>query len=589
MSLQVWLPLNGNLNNQGLNNISVTNNGAIVDNSGKIGKCYSFDGINDYIQIPTMVLDLSRVSICGWIKWGAFNSWSRMFDFQNSASGSTGAIGIANNGTTSTITVFGRTSSGGSLPDTNIGLSAVANTWYHIALTLNNTTAKVYLNGTLSKTFTLNSALGVMTLNNNYLGKSGWSSDEFFQGSMNDFRIYNHCLSSKEVAEIAKGLVLHYPLNNGGFGAPNLCKNCQLPVLSSAAGTSVYSYETTDDEGQCIKYTCTTAGSGGRYFSPFPKSSAVIGNTYTWSLDMKANRTFAITVGHECGGTCSKTLSTQWERYSYTWNFTDNNYQAFILYPYSNAVVGDWIEIRNLKIENGDVATPWIPNSSDALYTAMGLNSAIEFDCSGLGNNGAIVNTPVYYHNSPRYSGCMNFNGTGYIKNDTLNLSCKQETITFWVKIPETITAQHFLFGTFNSWTGNGVGYWRDTGEKSYSGILKSDAENSYGSLSIPALTSDVWYHIAIVYTGTETILYVNGAKYSSITYGKDGSIANPVCYLGNSKYNGCPASETDQSCVSDFRIYATALSADAIKQLYSCPISLDKNGNLYAYEYKEV
>ena len=31
---------------------------------------------------------------------------------------------------------------------------------------------------------------------------------------MNDFRIYNHCLSNKEIEEIAKGLILHYKLDN---------------------------------------------------------------------------------------------------------------------------------------------------------------------------------------------------------------------------------------------------------------------------------------------------------------------------------------------------------------------------------------
>jgi hypothetical protein len=39
---------------------------------------------------------------------------------------------------------------------------------------------------------------------------------------MNDMRIYNHALSAAEVKEIAKGLVLHYPLNNNGIGTWNL-------------------------------------------------------------------------------------------------------------------------------------------------------------------------------------------------------------------------------------------------------------------------------------------------------------------------------------------------------------------------------
>jgi len=47
VSLRVWLPLNGTLDNQGLDDITTTLSGGIaIDNSGKIGKCYNFDGTN---------------------------------------------------------------------------------------------------------------------------------------------------------------------------------------------------------------------------------------------------------------------------------------------------------------------------------------------------------------------------------------------------------------------------------------------------------------------------------------------------------------------------------------------------------------
>ena len=43
MSLRVWLPLNGSLDNQGLDEITPVLTGAVaVDNEGKIGKCYKF-------------------------------------------------------------------------------------------------------------------------------------------------------------------------------------------------------------------------------------------------------------------------------------------------------------------------------------------------------------------------------------------------------------------------------------------------------------------------------------------------------------------------------------------------------------------
>ena len=43
-------------------------------------------------------------------------------------------------------------------------------------------------------------------------------------GQLQDFRYYDHCLSPKEVKEIAKGLCLHLPLK-GTNARPNLFKN----------------------------------------------------------------------------------------------------------------------------------------------------------------------------------------------------------------------------------------------------------------------------------------------------------------------------------------------------------------------------
>ena len=70
-----------------------------------------------------------------------------------------------------------------------------------------------YLNGNLMYTYT-----GILTTKNKtsgdyYLGRDNRTGDTAFNGRLNDFRIYDHCLSPKEVEEIAKGLALHYKLN----------------------------------------------------------------------------------------------------------------------------------------------------------------------------------------------------------------------------------------------------------------------------------------------------------------------------------------------------------------------------------------
>lgn len=598
MSLQVWLPLNGNLNNQGLNNISVTNNGAIVDNSGKIGKCYSFDGINDYIQIPTMVLDLSRVSICGWIKWGAFNSWSRMFDFQNSASGSTGAIGIANNGTTSTITVFGRTSSGGSLPDTNIGLSAVANTWYHIALTLNNTTAKVYLNGTLSKTFTLNSALGVMTLNNNYLGKSGWSSDEFFQGSMNDFRIYNHCLSSKEIAEIAKGLVLHYPLNNGGFGAPNLIKgnfSCTSTKDSYSSTGDVVCTLSADDilvnKGKTLTLsyrvsslgTYTSTSSGSWASNRFGIHGAINYNNSSGSSVQDYPFANLLERGKSEGlYSCSWTIPNNISSINSSLGFAvQTNPSSGFAKPGSDN--NETWHLKDVKLEWGSSPTSWIPNGADTLYTSMGLNSTIELDCSGYSNNGTRSGTLTYNSNSMRYSGCLTFEAKSHIKiAKPMTISnASQFTVAMWVK-PESGCGGYAIVAS--NYNNPSSGFWMAINTEG-SGTWFYNGTYAKGNA---LLTVGSWSHIAMVFNVGVITWYVNGTATTTSDVSSRTTQFTDYIAIGNS-YTGSSWNTNFVGSISDFRMYGTALSTAQVKELYSVPQSIDKNGNLYAHEYKEV
>ena len=74
MSLVVWLPLNGNLENQGLSNVTVTNNGAIVDNNGKIGKCYSFGSSKRITVSQPANLSTTAASLSCWVNLSAWGS-----------------------------------------------------------------------------------------------------------------------------------------------------------------------------------------------------------------------------------------------------------------------------------------------------------------------------------------------------------------------------------------------------------------------------------------------------------------------------------------------------------------------------------
>lgn len=76
MSLLAWYPLTGNLNDYSGNNITATNVSAVINDNGKLGKCYSSAGAG-YIDIPaTTVHKCKDLSISIWVK---INSWNTSY------------------------------------------------------------------------------------------------------------------------------------------------------------------------------------------------------------------------------------------------------------------------------------------------------------------------------------------------------------------------------------------------------------------------------------------------------------------------------------------------------------------------------
>lgn len=69
MSLQVWLPLNGNIDNQGLSGITMVGSPNSYGVNGKIGKCASFAGdIANIIYNNTSDFNYTdNFSYCVWI------------------------------------------------------------------------------------------------------------------------------------------------------------------------------------------------------------------------------------------------------------------------------------------------------------------------------------------------------------------------------------------------------------------------------------------------------------------------------------------------------------------------------------------
>lgn len=89
------------------------------------------------------------------------------------------------------------------------------NKWYHVTLvwTFSSRSAKIYING-IEDTYTTQTP-GVDSVfddsdNDMFLGKDGWSSSNFFNGQMDDVRLWRRALSDAEVLSIYKDATKGY-------------------------------------------------------------------------------------------------------------------------------------------------------------------------------------------------------------------------------------------------------------------------------------------------------------------------------------------------------------------------------------------
>jgi Concanavalin A-like lectin/glucanases superfamily len=152
---------------------------------------------------PGIVSSLSNVTVMAWVNLASVSYWSRIFDFGN---GTTTYMYLTpRNGFDYTMRFAISTSGATGEQKINCPVAVNPGAWHQMAVSLNAGTGVLYLDGVAVGTngdLTLNpSSLGGTA--HNYLGKSQSGSDPYFNGSLDEFRIYNVALSSAEVAATA--------------------------------------------------------------------------------------------------------------------------------------------------------------------------------------------------------------------------------------------------------------------------------------------------------------------------------------------------------------------------------------------------
>lgn len=569
MSLQVWLPLNGNLNNQGLSNITVTNNGATVDNNGKIGKCYSFAD-NKYISTNYTWASSNTFSIFTWIKKDSKNGIGTLFRTTTKYSPI-----IDFNGTDGALRIFYWYDSSNYYMMTYPALEA--NIWYHVGITYDGATFCFYINGEVVQTMTASSAPYITGTFN--IGKS--HETNFFKGKMNDFRIYDHALSIKEIKELSKGLVLHYRL--AGPGGTNLLPGTHVNENKITYPESNYS----DRNIASIK---TDVLNGTTYTVSFEAKSTHSGDKIRIHFYNPSNITKGIgSQGQNntaSDGNMDFTLSDKWEKYWATYTIPANgNATRSVIIARVGASNSSFptgtgtLSFRHEKVEEGSIATPWCPNPADALYSAMGYNNNIEYDCSGYRYNGAKSGNIAWDVNSPRYTTSYKFIPSNRITSTTgmpIGLNTVF-TVNFWLYIPSGKTFAQW--GDFIGFNGSDIRLETSNTDASHLNWYNYPVGSS-GGLTGFNLTKDTWNMITLICDGSKFIQYLNGNLLANTNLLGTAFSTNGSIWIGDTQnmyFN-----------ISDLRIYATALSTDDVKELYETSASVSKGNIVSAYEFVE-
>ena len=551
MALQVWLPLNkeGDFQNRGLANITVTNNGATYNSSGKIGGCYvgscasrqwmyaEYSGGTS--EFMTKFINNHSFTLAAWAKTSS----------QTALLCITYGVGLFSDH----FTLY--RSSGSQTCWNDSGFDG---NWHHYCGTYDVTTGKMtfYIDGVQVSTNTIenyesswtNATIGIGRDFNNSTADASY----FIEGSISDVRIYDHCLSPKEVKEISKALVLHYPLNDTYVeGTTNLANQSNMGGWINSGSRTVNYNDTTlpnvPTSQQVYSMTATSDGSIAMTcgLTGTVASKTIVASVYVWldgaqngsGVYVRSNKTDD-SVGYlQYNGTANaaKWPTKQWIRIVSDAITMPSDATTVYLCTYLG-VNTQYVAMNGWQIEENDHATP---------FTSSTRTATTVYDCSGYSNNGTIKGSLSCVDDSPRYNVSTQVSNGNNINFNFNPSFVTTGSISFWAKYTSPGSCGTLPFtgqdGYYYIMACSSTGSWYNG---TVSGTLTYYKD---GIVATNPRETGEWHHFVItgINLSSWTAMYLN-------KYGSDNS-----CWNSTAQF-------------SDIRIYNTVLSADDVKELYS-------------------
>jgi hypothetical protein len=237
-----WWPGDGHANNLLGTNNGTLQGGATASASGLVGNTFTFDGTNNFVQIPNSpILQPTNLTIEAWIKFSGLDS-----------AGTGPAAGVQNiifkqNTQSSSFEGFdlGKTRVSGSdyfrfIVSSGSGQAATirssttisSGVWYHVAAVRGPNFTQLYINGVLERQTNVAFAqnYGTQPLYFGTTGQSYW--DRRFKGNLDEVSLYNRALSSNEISALFTAGAA------GKCKAPNITSQPQSQVVSPSSNVT---------------------------------------------------------------------------------------------------------------------------------------------------------------------------------------------------------------------------------------------------------------------------------------------------------------------------------------------------------------
>ena len=193
------------VDSSGNGNHGIAFSGATTTSGGVLGRCGSFDGINDAVsvydsggtgQVWPDLANYTAKTVIFWIKPLAGNTNAWAIPYHQDYWSANGGDLVRFDGTTNQISFYVKNSGGIIVNEENHSIPL--NQWTMVGYSWDGTTVNYYINGvSIGTPDALSGTMGPL------VGPEiGLSTTNRFKGNIDEFRIYNNALTATEVAGV---------------------------------------------------------------------------------------------------------------------------------------------------------------------------------------------------------------------------------------------------------------------------------------------------------------------------------------------------------------------------------------------------